>query len=79
MASKRNWKTPATHPQRKALVTGVRLAGESEFQVTIHGNPASPFPPMNLRMSLLELQKWLKHINPAPSDAPATPTLRLVT
>lgn len=60
-------KTRAT--RKHPLIAGVRHAGEPEFQFKIFGNPASQFPPLLLKMSLVELQQWLHQLNAKPPEA----------
>ena len=55
--------------KKHPLIAGVRHAGEPEFQFKIFGNPASQFPPLLLKMSLVELQQWLRHLNDTPPEA----------
>lgn len=66
-------------PKRRPLMAGARLAGESEYQVTIYGNPESELPPVRTRMSLGELRRWLSHSGRTrPAAARQLPLLRLL-
>lgn len=50
---------------RKLIVTGIRKSGESDFNFRIHGNPASQFPPLILKMTLHEMQQMLHEMQSA--------------
>jgi hypothetical protein len=62
----------------RVLVTGMRKSGDADFHFRIFGNPASPFPPLIIKMSLLEMQQWLRQMQAAP-DAARPPRLRVVS
>ena len=66
---------------KKLMVTGVRKGGESDFHFEIHGNPASQFPPLILKMTLHEMQQWLHEQQSAPPNTTKhrRATLRLVS
>ena len=53
-------KKQAGQEARKLIVTGIRKSGEPDFNFRIHGNPASQFPPLILKMTLLEMQQMLR-------------------
>lgn len=52
---------------RKLVVTGIRKSGESDFNFRIHGNPASQFPPLILKMTLHEMQQMLREQQTLPA------------
>ena len=51
---------------KKLIVTGIRKSGESDFHFKIHGNPASQFPPLLLKMTLHEMQQLLREQQAVP-------------
>jgi hypothetical protein len=64
------------------LIAGTRRGGESDYQVTLYGDPTSPFPPLRARVSLRELGRWLREMQATPeaagTDDDARPGLRVV-
>jgi hypothetical protein len=56
-------------PRKRLVMAGIRHGGDPEYQFTIHGNAASRFPPLLLKMSLIELEQWLHHLNAEPAEA----------
>ena len=65
---------------KRTLMTGVRPAGATRFQLMLHGNRPTRFPPMALEMSLGELSEWLRQQRP-PQERPTArqlPLLRIV-
>jgi hypothetical protein len=63
----------------RVLVTGMRKGGDSDYRLKIFGNPASPFPPLLIKMSLHEMQQWLHQTQAAPDAARGQrPRLRVV-
>ena len=75
---RKNWEVTNQKRDRRLLIAGIRLAGETEFQFYIPGNPDSRFPPLALQMSLSELQNWLCRMNNATTGPTGTAGLRLV-
>ena len=69
-----------THSSKCTLMTGVRPAGESRFQLVLHGNRPTRFPPMAVEMTLGELSTWLRQHQAAPerSRSRQLPLLRIV-
>ena len=66
----------------QVLMTGVRRGGEPDFRFRIHGNPASQFPPLVMKMTLHELQQWLHETKAGPVEPPGpggTRSLRAVS
>ncbi len=55
--------------KKQVLMTGIRRGGESDFEFTINGNPASRFPPLILKMTLHEMQQWLHQTRQAPPES----------
>ena len=53
-------KNRAGQEAKNLIVTGIRKGGESDFHFKIHGNPASQFPPLILKMTLHEMQQMLR-------------------
>jgi hypothetical protein len=75
------WTTMRRAAKRnRVLVTGMRKGGDSDYHFRIVGNPASPFPPLILKMSLHEMQQWLRQMQTAPEEAlrRERPRLRVV-
>ena len=54
--------------KNRVFMTGIRKGGDPDFQFTIFGNPASKFPPLILKMSLHEMQQWLREMREDPSQ-----------
>jgi hypothetical protein len=52
----------------RVLVTGMRKGGDSDYHFKIVGNPASPFPPLLIKMSLHEMQDWLRQMQAEPDS-----------
>lgn len=67
-------------PRKRLLVTGVRKGGDKDFHFRITGNPGSPFPPLVMKMSLRDMQQWLRQMQTAPRPASrgSRPRLRVV-
>ncbi len=73
-------KKQAGQEARKLIVTGIRKSGESDFNFRIHGNPASLFPPLILKMTLHEMQQMLHEQQSAiPEPADGRAALKLVS
>ena len=53
---------------KRVLVTGMRKSGDADYHFRIVGNPASPFPPLIIKMSLNEMQQWLHEMQTAPES-----------
>ena len=66
-AKKPAHKKESTAPRKRLLMTGVRKGGDADYDFRIVGDPASQFPPLVLKMTLHELQQWLRHAQPPPS------------
>jgi len=66
---------------KRVLVTGMRKSGDADYHFRIVGNPASPFPPLIIKMSLHEMQQWLHEMQTAPEGASPgeRPRLRIVS
>ncbi len=55
-----------TENGKHVMMTGTRKSGEADFEFTIYGNATSQFPPLIMKMSLLEMQEWLREMRNAP-------------
>ncbi len=55
-----------TEDGKHMMMTGTRKSGEADFEFTIYGNPASQFPPLIMKMSLIEMQEWLREMRTTP-------------
>ena len=55
--------------QNRVLMTGIRKGGDADYEFKIFGNPASQFPPLIIKMSLLDLQQWLRQMQAAPAGS----------
>ncbi|MDH4247156.1 MAG: hypothetical protein OEW39_05005 [Deltaproteobacteria bacterium] len=67
-------------PGKRTLMTGVKAAGATHFQLVLHGNRPSRFPPLTVEMTLGELSAWLRQQQALP-DRPRSrqlPLLRIV-
>ena len=65
---------------KRVLMTGMRKAGAADYVLKVYGNPASPFPPLLIKMSLHELQRWLQEMQSAPlAHRGERPRLRIVS
>jgi hypothetical protein len=53
----------------RVMMTGVRKGGEPDYHFKIFGNDASQFPPLMLKMSLHEMQQWLREMQTLPTQA----------
>ncbi len=75
--------SPAEPTGKRVLMTGVRRAGGEDYELTIFGNAASAFPPLILKMSLHEMQDWLRDTQVPPAAGAAqgagTRHLRIVS
>lgn len=56
---------PQPRPSRRLLMVGTRIGGESRYRVQVYGNPASAFPPAEMKVSLRELHGWLEQARDA--------------
>jgi hypothetical protein len=67
-------------PAKRVLVTGRRKGGDAHYHFRIVGNPASAFPPLIIKMTLHEMQQWLRQMQTAPEGAArGTRRLRVVS
>lgn len=55
-----------TEISKRMMMTGTRKSGEADFEFTIYGNAASQFPPLIMKMSLIEMQEWLREMRTTP-------------
>lgn len=52
----------------RMMMTGIRKRGEENFHFKIFGNASSQFPPLILKMSLHEMQEWLREMRQSPAQ-----------
>ena len=69
-----------TEESKHMMMTGTRKSGEADFEFTIYGNAQSQFPPLIMKMSLHEMQEWLREMRNAPPgpDSKTRRRLRLL-
>jgi len=68
-------------PRTRVLMTGVRKGGDTDYHFKIFGNASSAFPPLIVKMSLLEMQQWLRQLRDARERAQQDirPRLRVIS
>ena len=64
----------------RVLVIGVRKRGDADYRFKIFGHATSVFPPLIIKMSLHEMQQWLRQMQTARESAPqeGRPRLRVL-
>ncbi|MDH5752505.1 MAG: hypothetical protein OEZ59_08820 [Deltaproteobacteria bacterium] len=68
-----------TQKAKRPFICGVKMGGTNQYQVVIHGNSASKFPPIEMELSLGELGEYLRGLEKRnEAAAKAMPALRLV-
>lgn len=66
-----------TEVGKRMMMTGTRKSGEADFEFTIYGNAASQFPPLIMKMSLIEMQEWLREMRATPPASGNTKRRRM--